>query len=241
MKQASYIEGAIVSNEIFGRKISFFVTDKNDVIQRWHADGRFYEEEELAIISEFFPRGGVFVDVGANVGNHTIFVAKYLYPKDIILFEPNPQTVPLLMFNISLNDLREVVDLSHLGVGLSDTEGKAQTWAPPGNLGATRLRASNGADGLPLIRGDDVLMGRQIDFIKIDVEGMEMKILSGLCGTIARWRPSMFIEVENVNVEAFIEWANSYAYQVLRKYRRYKANENYIVVPVEACGSPLQR
>ena len=98
MKQASRIDGAIVSNEILGREISFFVTDKDDVIQRWHADGRFYEEEELAIISEFFPRGGVFVDVGANVGNHTIFVAKYLYPKNIILFEPNPQTVPLLIY-----------------------------------------------------------------------------------------------------------------------------------------------
>ena len=181
-----HIDGSIVFTNIFGRDVRFFIKNPYDVVQSHHARGEFYEPEELSIISDFFPRGGVFVDIGANVANHTIYACKFFNPKQVVIFEPNPDAISLLRVNISLNDLTHVVDLSYLGIGLSDASGKAFPVIPQNNLGATRMINSEDANALPLVRGDDMLKHRRIDFIKMDVEGMELRVLHGLEETISR-------------------------------------------------------
>lgn len=227
------INGIVTCSIINSQEIRFFVADEKDEIQRHHNSGSFYEPEELSIISEFFPRGGVFVDIGANVGNHTIYVSKFLHPTQAILFEPNPPAIEILKINIALNNLQRVVDLSHLGIGLSDKPARAHTIVPPGNLGGTMLHITDAPDGLPLIRGDDVLLQRRVDFIKLDVEGMETRVLEGLSGTVSKWRPSMFIEVNEHNTGKSHEWIKAQDYVVARRYRRYDSSENYMIVPIE--------
>ena len=224
-------DGSVSSNEIRGKQIHFFVANRRDHIQAHHYRGRFYEMDELGIISEFFCRGGVFADIGANVGNHTIYVGKYLDPAQVIVIEPNPQAIPILQINVALNGLGSVADLSHLGIGLSDGAKSAAPIVLDGNLGGTTMKIVESGDGVSLIRGDDILMNRRIDFIKLDVEGMEMDVLAGLSKTIAQWRPRMFIELENAHVDAFQEWITTNRYNTARKYRRYKGNENYMVIP----------
>jgi FkbM family methyltransferase len=223
--------GEIVAAFIDKKEILFFVSNKADWIQREHAVGRFYEPQELAIISEFFPEGGVFVDIGANIGNHSIYVGRYLSPREIIVFEPNPPAIALLQINIILNGLQQVTDMRHLGLGVSDAPGNAQIWTAAGNLGGTRLVTDGQAGGLPLVRGDDVLAGRRVDFIKIDIEGMELQALAGLAATIATCRPVMFIEVDNVNAATFEAWVQSNGYAIARRFRRYASNENYLIRP----------
>ena len=205
------IEGSVSSGIVAGKKIYFFVNNKNDEIQRHHAEGKFYEDEELAIIKEFFPRGGVFVDVGANVGNHTIYACKFLPLTQAIVIEPNPPAIEILRINMALNGLDRLVDLSHLGKGLYDKRAHAQGLVP----------------------GDELLLDRRVDFIKLDVEGLEMEVLGGLAGTIAKWRPRLFIEVSDNKARAFETWANQHDYVTVRRYRRYSVNENYMLVPVE--------
>lgn len=235
-----HMAGTVWSQTFLGNEVQFFVADPHDLIQSHHANGKFYEVEELAIIAQFFPRGGVFVDIGANVGNHVIYVGKYLHPAQVIVFEPNPAAIPILRINLALNYLERLVDISHVGVGLSDAPARARAHVPPGNLGATRMQVNDEPDGLPLIRGDDALVGRRVDFIKMDVEGMEMRVLDGLTKTVAKWRPLIFIEVENGNVDAFREWLRSTDYVTARTYRRYQANENYMVVPVEISNASFR-
>ena len=227
------IEGMVCSFTVNGQEDFFFVIDRHDVIQCHHAAGRFYEPEELAIIAQYFPRGGVFLDVGANVGNHAIYLSRYLHPSQVILVEPNPVALPILRINIALNGLGRQVDMSHLGVGLSDTTGKARALVSVGNLGLTKLLSDEHAGNIPLVPGDDLFAARRIDFVKIDVEGMEMSVLTGLAGTIAKWRPALFIEVENSNVNDFLMWLKSSEYKIVDRFRRYEANENYMVVPAE--------
>jgi len=225
--------GTVVTNVVSGKTISFFVSDPGDVIQRHHLRGEFYEIEELEIISEYFPIGGVYVDVGANVGNHTIFVCKFLYPSQAIIFEPNPPAIDILNINLSLNRLHFKVDSTHVGVGLSDTTGIAQAVTPLANLGATRLQPTDTDTGITLVVGDRVLEHRKVDFIKLDVEGMEMSVLSGLKGTIDTWRPAIFVEVDNINAALFSKWLTDNRYSIARAFRRYPQNENFMVVPVE--------
>ena len=228
------IDGTVCSGVVAGREVFFFVVNRQDEIQRHHAYGQFYEIEELEMIAQYFPRGGVFVDIGANVGNHTIYVCHYLHPMQVIVIEPNPVAIPILKINVALNGLQRQVDLSHLGVGLSDAPGKARACVPLDNLGGTEMHMTEEPDGLPLIRGDVILLQRRIDFIKLDVEGMEMRVLTGLAGTIAKWRPPMFIEVDDNNAAAFHAWVKTYNYVAVRKHRRYQTNENHMVLPVEA-------
>jgi len=231
----THFDGTIVSTTVSGREVQFFVADKGDLIQGRHLAGEFYENEELAIISSRFPRGGVFVDIGANIGNHAIYVAKFLFPSQIILIEPNPPAIAILRVNIAINNLQGLVDLSHIGVGLSDVPGAATITLMPTNLGGARMSASNAPDApLRLVRGDDILFGRRVDFVKIDVEGMELQVLNGLSKTLEKWRPVMFIEVEEAHSAEFLSWVAAHGYQVADRSRRYERIENYLIAPATA-------
>jgi FkbM family methyltransferase len=154
----------------------------------------------------------------------------------VVLFEPNPPAIEILKINMALNGLLGIADFSHLGVGLSDAAGRAHPIVPDRNLGGTRLQPTDESSGLPLIRGDDVLSRRHIDFIKIDVEGMEMQVLSGLFETILKLRPFVFIEVSNTNKNKILDWVKANDFKIARTYHRYDSSENYMLAPVERLG-----
>ena len=208
------INGTIVSSRIMGQCVSFFVADETDLIQKEHFEGKFYESEELKIVSEFFHPGEIFVDIGANVGNHTVFVARFLSPLRVIVIEPNPAALAILKANIALNHLDSRVDASHLGIGLSNISARAVAMTPAGNLGGTRLQFCEEQSGLRVVPGDALLFEHRIDFLKIDVEGMEIDVLDGLKRTIAEQRPRIFIEVDNPNVGKFFEWTKINNYYI---------------------------
>lgn len=224
------VNGQVVRAEIWGQPLFFTVVNPQDTIQKHHAAGAFYEPEELDIIRRWCPMGAVFVDIGANVGNHALFAAKFLQPARVILFEPNPDAVAILQSNLGLNGVLGVCDLSHLGIGLSDQSRDGLSMrARPMNLGGGKI--SEEAGDVSLRRGDDFLLDAAPDFIKIDVEGMEMQVLSGLQQTIDRHRPTLFVEVDNENRTTFDAWVEANRYVSRASHRRYKANENLLLVP----------
>jgi FkbM family methyltransferase len=227
------IAGTIYEWVILQRNIRFFVANPGDVIQRHHAKGEFYEAEELHLIRKFFRQpGGTFVDIGTNVGNHTLFVAKYLAPRKVIVFEPGGIAAEILKVNIALNALAALVDLSYLGLALSDGVGSGVLNTPhKDNLGGSRITAQSGGD-VVFLPGDALLANQEVDFIKIDVEGMEMRVLHGLTQTIRRDRPRLFVEVDNQNAGAFVQWVATEGYQIAERFRRYPVNENYLCIPI---------
>lgn len=213
----------------WGRAVTFNVADPGDLIQSFHARGQFYEPEELDIIRVHCPFGSVFCDIGANIGNHSLFVGLFLHPAAILPFEVNPVAIALLRANMAANGLESLVDAQYLGVGLSDAprDGVSLLRAKD-NLGATRV--SDQAGSFRLAKGDDLLAGRKVDFLKIDVEGMEMAVLAGLKQTILQHRPRLFVEVDDVNATAFAAWADAEGYLVVDRFRRYMANENLMLI-----------
>lgn len=221
----------ISRSEIMGEPIYFTISNPSDVIQSAHFQGKFYEEEELDIIRRFFPLGGRFCDIGANVGNHTIFLSKFLRAREVMVFEPNPATIPLLESNIMLNGLGDVVDTSYLGYGLSDRQVNDASIDTPykDNLGLSVVSETGGS--IPLVSGDNALAGKVFDLIKIDVEGMEMKVLNGLKGYLKNNPVPIFIEVDNDNIDSFLLWVDEFGYKIKDSFRRYEANINYLVVP----------
>ena len=215
---------------VHGEVLHFAVSQRRDVIQNVHRRGHFYEEKELALIRSVLPVGGVFLDIGANVGNHAIYVAKFLHAARVVAIEPNPEACRYLIANVLMNGLERKFDLKRLGVGLSDEPGQGFSLAvPPTNMGGAQMKHDGGA--LRVEKGDDLLEGISPNFVKIDVEGMEMKVLSGLSKTINRSRPALLVEVDNENADAFHSWAELNAYKVRARNRRYRSNENFLLVP----------
>lgn len=225
--------GQVVRSVIAGQPVFFMLTNIYDVIQMDHLAGRFYEPEELEIIRQHCPKNAVFADIGANIGNHSLFALKFLGVKKLIPFEPNPVAIAALTANLGLNGELARCDLSHLGLGLSDrAQGglMIELDEPYENLGGGRL--VEGGD-LRVIQGDDALSNESVDFIKIDVEGMEMQVLRGLAQTISRYRPIFFIEVDERNRAEFLVWVETNEYTVAATYRRYAVNENFLLKPAK--------
>jgi Met-10+ like-protein len=98
--------------------ISFVIVDPFDLVQEIQTKGTFYEASELEDIAPYFRKGGVFVDIGANTGQHSIYFAKVLGASKVVMFEPIQQTCKILLENIKLNDLESISDVSNLGIGL---------------------------------------------------------------------------------------------------------------------------
>ena len=218
----------IVQARVLERAVTFCVNMKNDPVQRNHRRGQFYEMSELSRLASVFPKGGVFVDIGANVGNHTLFAALFLGASRVIPFEPNPKAFELLVSNVLVNGLRDTVDLSKLGVGVSDAQGGGFAMQDRDrNLGGAKMLEGQGE--LEVHRGDALLEGVTPDFIKIDVEGMEMQVLAGLSGVLERARPVMMVEVDNAVEADFLAWVTAQGYALFATHQRYRLNKNHLI------------
>jgi FkbM family methyltransferase len=221
------IPGVLAEFAYRNQPVRFFVSDIADVIQNQHINGYFYEIPELEIIEAHLPAGGVYLDIGANVGNHLVYVSKFCSPAEVIAVEPNPSALRLLNLNLVLNGLQSTV----LAVGLSDAPGKAEARWPNHNLGGARMMAEE-QGRIRMLPGDDLFADRKIDFMKIDVETQELAVLAGLAKTIAANRPPIFVEVDDVNRAAMEAWIAANGYRVAQKHRRYVDNENLLLLPL---------
>lgn len=212
--------------------LNFALNYVNDPIQNALRQGRFYEERELTVLKRMLPLDATYVDIGANIGNHALFFAKRMRAARVIVFEPNPLALAPLMANIVLNRLEHVIVTEHLGIGLADRSGAGFGMGRQDrNLGATPLREAAGE--IAVETGDRLLAGETPDFIKLDVEGMEMDVLAGLQATIARARPCMLVEVCDVNRKAFTGWCRVQGYREAGDWRVGPRNANYLIEPEE--------
>lgn len=224
------VPGTFVEAIVAGQRIRFFVHNPADIIQSHHMKGEFYELEELTLMSRYMTAHTRYLDVGANVGNHVLYLCRILGLRQVTVVEPNGPAMAILRINLALNDLEDRVDTSCLGYGLSDQPGQGDMAGPQDNLGGTRF-VEFGTGPFKLITGDGLLGDRDFDFIKIDTEGMEIRCLRGLENLVRRCRPALFVEVENGNVAEFLQWCGVHGYGVREKFRRYLSSENYLVTP----------
>lgn len=213
--------------ERFGVRPLFLVRHKEDWIQGHHFRGVFYSVEELSLISDYFTPG-TFLDVGANVGNHSVFAATALGADRVIACEPNPTASAILLCNIALNHLGKVIE--HVPFALSDRQGTALAVEKELNLGATQVMEGPGS--LELRRGDDMFSHENITFVKIDVEGAELAVLEGLKETINRCRPNMLVEVDDRSRDGFEAFCRDARYKVAASLQAYAGQSNLIVVPL---------
>ncbi|MBL6427485.1 MAG: FkbM family methyltransferase [Maritimibacter sp.] len=225
----------IIHTLVDDTRVSFCVDMENDPIQRNHRRGQFYEQKELKDLKRLFPEGGTFVDIGANVGNHSLYAALILKAGKVIPVEPNLLAFRLLIHNVLINRLEHVFDLSKLGVGLSDKAEQGYAMQKrERNLGGAKMLPGEG--DLMVVPGDALLAGVTPDLIKIDVEGMEMMALAGLEDTIVAHNPVLLVEVDNENEDAFFAWAEAHDYVIDKTVQRYRLNKNHLLIHKSQAG-----
>ncbi len=161
-------------------------------------------EAELALLPFLCDAGRASVDIGANKGVYTYWLQRH--SRHVYAYEPNPK-----IFRILARGVHGNVTLSPLA--LSD-QSRTTTLRVPGSGGsysnqrATLAPAKAGQEYGELAvesrRLDDERL-EDISFIKIDVEGHELAVLSGASETLARERPVLLVEIEEIHSGRAIE------------------------------------
>ena len=140
----------------------------------------------------------IFLDIGANVGTHSLFMSRFC--KTVHAFEPYPVVADLLEEKLKINNIHNV--FLHR-VGLGDKNETLDFMIPPrSNLGMGRFFKNTTKTGCPqekrsLANADEYIAGlnlESIDIIKIDVEDFEKYLLLGLQGTLKKYRPTVIME-----------------------------------------------
>jgi FkbM family methyltransferase len=203
-------------------------TGLNPLIEREQMRGLFFEHEELEFLAARLPCGLRIVDVGANTGNHTVFFAGPMQAEMVMPVEPLPRAVAAIRAAVAENRLA-TVDLSALGKAVGAENGSLRPIpSASAGLGATHFVA-DAAGGIPRVTLDSLIRGR-VDFLKIDVEGMEMEALSGAAGLISAHRPMIYIEVLDARIAEFMAWVDGHKYRVEKLFPD-KTHCNYLLAP----------
>ena len=219
----------VVSFLFEDEEVTWFVENPLDHIQSMHLSGDFFEIEELKLIRKHYNKSGIFVDIGANVGNHSIFVSKMIGGPGVIAFEPGIKQHSIFCVNIALNKLGDHIKLHRFG--LSDkSDVLAMNHGGAVNLGRARVTDGLAGEIVSLEVGDEVLGGESISFIKIDVEGHELSVLRGLGAIIRTNHPKILIEVEQKNEESFQKILEQYEYMVIEKID-HTGHLNFLIGP----------
>lgn len=154
----------------------------------------FSELTELERLSALVPSGAHIVDIGANVGNHTVFFAKVM-SGFVYSFEPQHTLFSILKENVRLNSIEDRVALYN--IGLSDTAGNASLdGVPKENIGGTSIKKDE--EGEMVLDTLDNVLGKirhRIALLKIDVEGFEYNVLRGAKNILSKHSPLIFVEI----------------------------------------------
>lgn len=218
---------------IRNRDVTFCLNTAPDPIQNAHRAGKFYEQTELDALLALLPTQATVLDIGANVGNHALFLALFGQAARVVVIEPNPPALEPLVGNVLANRLEGVIDLGFLGFGLGETD--SEGWGMGHhrrNLGGTRMKPGGGS--LRVRRGDDVFPDLMPDLVKIDVEGMEMAVLAGLERMIDRARPLILVEIRDTHRDDFRNWAQARGYRIDTPGKKNRQYTNFLLRPKAA-------
>lgn len=183
-----------------------------------------YGEIEFEFMQKLLRPGRDAVEVGANMGSHTVPLARALAQagRRLLAVEPQPVVFQNMCANVALNRL---LNVQAENCACADAPGwlsfDMQDYTATGNFGGVSMKNApvQAAAGVQRVRSvplDDLLDDSwDVGFLKVDVEGFEQQVLEGARKTIARHQP--FIYVENDRIEksqGLIEWLWAAGYKL---------------------------
>ena len=159
----------------------------------------YYEKSNLETLKKSFSsniKNSTFLDIGANIGNHSIFFSDYF--KKIVSFEPQKKTFEILSMNTNKHD-----NIFIKNFGIYTENKKVKFYIPFDNNGmaSSEIKLTNTYEEEVELRKIDNNDYQNVGFIKIDVEGNELDVLISLNQIISETLPVISFEL-NQNIES---------------------------------------
>ncbi|MBI4929253.1 MAG: FkbM family methyltransferase [Bacteroidetes bacterium] len=185
----------------------------------------FAFKNESSQLFNLCKEGYYVIDVGANIGWTVLNLGRLSKTGRVIGFEPDPYNFIQCKKNIELNKMTNVTLLPY-GLGEIPQQAQIEVRAAS-NRGGNRIAVEkkNANETVEIRRLDDIEQINhfpQVNLIKIDVEGYELKVLKGAEQLLKKFKPVLFIEVDenNLNVQgdsvkALIAFLSSLQYRTI--------------------------
>lgn len=155
-----------------------------------------YETAFKEVVKSFLKKGDYVLDIGANIGFHTLFFAEIVGEQGkVTAFEPVPYNYQALQHNISLNNFSHITAMN---IALSHKNEQIYIAADEKSInpGTFNLFDQSGNTLITCCIGDEITGDQKVDFMKIDVEGYESFVIQGLLETIKKNRPTIIFEYD---------------------------------------------
>lgn len=161
-----------------------------------------YEPFELALISRLARGARMIFDIGANIGWYSLHLSQQEPQAKIYAFEPVPTTHQRLLINLARNEAGARV--TPVSGGLSDTPGAFDMFVPAtSGSPAASLNELHPGEGSRRVSCRFTTLDKfiddngveQLDFLKCDVEGAELRVLKGGVNSLVRFKPAVVIEL----------------------------------------------
>ncbi len=170
-----------------------------------------FEPDTLALMRREADTGDITIDIGANIGLHSLVLSQSVGPKGLVYaIEPNSWAFERLMKNMELNPYSNIICEK---LALSDAAFLSSQIEPQGSypLNGSRTTVVRDIETTTL---DEFCINRRIpriNFIKMDVDGMEGRILRGAKDSLMRWKPKLVFELGPENLRNFGDSCESLA------------------------------
>ena len=175
-----------------------------------------FSEGEAELFKQLVRPGMVVLDVGANIGAHTIVFAQAVgLGGRVYAFEPQRAIHHLLCGNLALNHHTTVVAYhAAVGRGPGSVRVPRIDYTKDSNFGGLALGTWTQGDVVSVLTLDSLNLDR-CHFIKIDVEGMELDVLAGARKLLALHQPLLYVENDRTEKSAaLIEWLLTHGFHL---------------------------
>jgi FkbM family methyltransferase len=206
-----------------------------------------YCEAETDLFRQVVQPGMAVVEAGANIGAHTVMLARACAPGQLIAFEPQQRAFQILCANLVQGGITNATALPEaLGAETGVARMPATDYGVGGNFGQVsptyaRLSAGGWGDGRTVrVTALDAMDLAACDFLKIDVEGWETDALRGAVQTIARCRPVIYVENDRADQQAgLIGLLDELGYDQYWHVAPLFRSENFNGVDVDVTGNTV--
>lgn len=224
--------GSVTNLTVNGVSAKFHVTTDAE-FDRLGRVGPLSEQAVLAELINDINGDEVFFDIGANVGVYSCFVGNKMGSGSVYAFEPHPNNLERLYQNVELNEIEDIVSVQEYalsdGTGEFDLSVRGSSMSGEGRHSLVTDLDSKETITVSTYRGDEKV-GNSIpepDILKIDVEGSEYEVLTGLRKTLSKQKPKIYCEIHTdilrrngLHRNTIVEYLKDFNYSIESVYDR---------------------